>query len=197
MTLHVEKLHLGCGGNRLSGWSNHDRDVDIRQPLPCDNDSVRLLFAEHVVEHITPKEAWLFFKEVRRVLRPGGAARFVVPCVDLIFERHDSQYAEFLRQRVKNDGSLEAAMSSIICNWSHQAVWTTHALQAVLGALGFKTGVSRPRVSHFRELDDIDGHHRSIGEHANWVESGVVEAVKWLRILPDGTREYPHWEKRP
>jgi hypothetical protein len=116
--------------------------------------------------------------------------------VDLIFLRHDEQYRDFLRHKAKNDGSLEAAMHSIICNWGHEAIWTTNAMQAILESLAFKTAVARPKVSYFCELDNIDGHHRGIGEHPNWVESGVVEAVKWSRLFPDGTREYPTWEKK-
>ncbi len=58
------KLHVGCGNNRLPGWLNYDKGVDIRRPLPFPDDSMDFVFAEHVVEHITAREAWRFLREV-------------------------------------------------------------------------------------------------------------------------------------
>ena len=178
-----DKLHLGCGPNILPGWRNYDIEMDIRLPLPFPDESLSFVFAEHVVEHVTPAEAWNFLKEVRRVLKPGGAARIIVPCVELISRRHDAHYAEFLSSRTGGEGSLEAAMHSIILEWGHQAIWTVEALHVLLGALGFRTATATPGRSPFDEFSGIDGHASSIGVHANWVESGIVEAVKWAPIL--------------
>ena len=182
MVLKPDKLQLGCGSKKLSGWLNHDKDVDIRLPLPFPDDSMGFVFAEHVVEHVTPIEAWHLFRELRRILKTGGAARIIVPCVDLIYQRYDQQYSGFLKNRFKINGSVEDAMHSIICNWGHKAIWTTNALEAVLGSLGFITFIAQPNMSRFKEMENIDGHYRSIGDHANWVESGVVEAVKQKRV---------------
>lgn len=176
-----QKLHLGAGPNRLLGWCNHDLDMDLRQPLPRADASVRFIFAEHVVEHITPAEAWRFFKEARRVLKPGGALRIALPCVDSISSRHDEAYRHFLRSAVGGEGTREDAVGSIISNWGHQAVWTVGGLRAVLEALGFQTSEAACSVSSFPELNGIDGHACVIGEHANWVETGIVEAVKPAR----------------
>ena len=174
----AEKLHVGCGRHRLPGWMNHDKQLDIRHPLPFPDGTLRFILAEHVVEHVTPAEAWHFFKEARRVLKKGGVLRVSVPCVDLIFSRHDAEYAAFLRRKVGGDGSLECAINSIILNWGHQAIWTSSALMALLGSLGFGVTPVSPGVSQFAEMIDVDGHAGSIGSHTNWVESGVVEAVK-------------------
>jgi SAM-dependent methyltransferase len=190
-----DKLHLCCGPNSLPGWLNHDLDIDISRPLPFPDESIQFVFVEHGVEHVTPAEAWSFLKELRRILKLGGGARIIVPCVDLIFRRYDEQYAEVLRNLSNTDGSRESAIHSIVTKWGHKAIWTTDALQVLLGALCFRTMVASPGISYFKEMEGIDRHARSIGEHANWVESGVVEAVKWTHSLPDGTKAYPEWEK--
>jgi len=191
----AEKLHVGAGANRLLDWINCDLDMDLRQALPKPDESVQFLFAEHVVEHITPEEAWRFFREARRILKPGGVMRIAVPCVDLIAKRHDERYRDFLRGAIGGNGSKEEAVESIICNWGHRAVWTVDGLRAVLEGLGFRTSEASSGVSAFPELNGIDGHGRAIGEHANWVETGVVEAVKPMTatadaeaVLTEGTR---------
>jgi hypothetical protein len=173
-----EKLHLCCGSNILSGWLNHDRDVDIRLALPFPDESMRFVFIEHGLEHISPAEAWAFLKELRRIIKRGGRARIIVPCVDLIFRRYDEQYSDFLRSRLKIDGSLESAIHNIVTRWGHESIWTTDALQSLLGALNFKTMLASPGFSNFKDFEGIDGHASRIGQHANWVESGIVEAVK-------------------
>ena len=53
-------LHYGCGSRILAGWLNIDGwaspgidfVTDLRQPLPLADRSCRLIFSEHVFEHI-------------------------------------------------------------------------------------------------------------------------------------------------
>jgi len=40
----MRKLNLGCGGNILDGWENHDMDLDITKPLPYDGNSIDFIF---------------------------------------------------------------------------------------------------------------------------------------------------------
>jgi predicted SAM-dependent methyltransferase len=61
--MSLAKLHLGCGDNHLEGWQNHDRDVDLTKPLPYESNSVKAIFTEHVIEHLTTHEAVNFIKE--------------------------------------------------------------------------------------------------------------------------------------
>lgn len=80
-------LNLGCGGRRHPGWTNADLTpagpdvlaVDLRRPLPFPDDAFDAVYSSHVLEHLTPFEARGFLHEIRRVLRPGGVVRIVVP----------------------------------------------------------------------------------------------------------------------
>jgi SAM-dependent methyltransferase len=90
------KLHVGAGSRRLPGWVNIDvypaeLALNVNRGLPFADGSARVLFASHMLEHLYyPDEALRFLAECRRVLRPGGRLRLVVP--DL--ERYVRAYAE-------------------------------------------------------------------------------------------------------
>jgi SAM-dependent methyltransferase len=87
MRLRGIKLHFGCGPRALPGWVNIDGwhfsgidiPTDLRQRLPLDDMSCRLIFTEHVFEHIDADFRLPVLREFLRVLRPGGTLRIVVP----------------------------------------------------------------------------------------------------------------------
>jgi hypothetical protein len=81
-------VNVGCGPNGLSGWVNIDCAAlpgvtcvrDCRTEIPLPTGSVRGIFTEHFVEHLDYyEEAPRFIAECRRVLRPGGVLRIIVP----------------------------------------------------------------------------------------------------------------------
>jgi predicted SAM-dependent methyltransferase len=54
------KLHLGCGRDYKPGWINcdissdvkPDKVVDLEKKLPFKNNSVDMILANHVLEHV-------------------------------------------------------------------------------------------------------------------------------------------------
>jgi predicted SAM-dependent methyltransferase len=81
------RLHIGCGDKPLPGWVNIDRvarapgvvtELDITN-LPYPDASVDAVLAEHVFEHFTFVEEQLAWREMARVLRPGGTLVIEVP----------------------------------------------------------------------------------------------------------------------
>lgn len=89
------KLNVGCYATMFyKGWVNidqHDLDAwaagqgyqyrrhDLRNGIPYPTGCVDLIFAHHFLEHLSYKEGSAFLRECRRVLRPTGALRIVVP----------------------------------------------------------------------------------------------------------------------
>lgn len=55
-----------------------DHNVDLQQ-LPFDNDSYDVLFASHVLEHVSDDEKAIL--EIRRILKPTGIAILPVPLI--------------------------------------------------------------------------------------------------------------------
>jgi len=59
--------------------SNQIEYGDVTKGLPLSNGSVDVLYSCHMFEHLDTKEASVFLKEARRVLRSGGIIRLAVP----------------------------------------------------------------------------------------------------------------------
>jgi predicted SAM-dependent methyltransferase len=82
-----EYLDLGCGPNTHSEFINFDYswhpgvDIcwDVTRGLPLLSQSVKGIFTEHCLEHLTLETTDYVLKECWRVLRPGGTIRIVVP----------------------------------------------------------------------------------------------------------------------
>jgi SAM-dependent methyltransferase len=62
-------------GDALPNYLNHD----LRKGIPFATGSVDVTYASHVLEHLWPEDARTFLLEMKRVLRPDGTLRLVVP----------------------------------------------------------------------------------------------------------------------
>ena len=174
----MKKINLGCGNNRLDGWENHDIDVDITKTLPYQDEAVDLLFIEHCVEHITHREAFRFFQEVRRVLKKGGTFRIVVPSVVKVAAIEDPRYFHFINNAGWGAASKEGAVEAILFQHGHQCIWSMEAMLGILNALGFAAKPVEIGESENRDLVGVEGHGKIIGNYFNGLESIAVEAIK-------------------
>ena len=75
------KLNLGCGANKLEGYTNIDANKDLdpdlvldlgKDKLPFPTGSVDEIVTSHTVEHIPRAFHFHLFNEINRVLRIGG-----------------------------------------------------------------------------------------------------------------------------
>lgn len=66
-------------GREVGGWSPSIQCHDVRRRLPFADGSVSIVFASHIVEHLTREDAIRFLRDAHRVLRPGGVCRIIVP----------------------------------------------------------------------------------------------------------------------
>ncbi|MFN0085605.1 MAG: class I SAM-dependent methyltransferase [Blastocatellia bacterium] len=85
-------VNIGCGPVFHPDWINLDlvsrsTDVvehDLTRGLPFEAGTVDACYSSHVLEHLRPEEARFFLEEQRRVLKPGGILRVVVPDLEAI-----------------------------------------------------------------------------------------------------------------
>jgi predicted SAM-dependent methyltransferase len=105
-------LNLGCGSSFHPDWVNVDFGVhapgvirhDLRRPLPFPDASFTAVYHSHVLEHLSRDCAPLFLQECRRVLRPDGILRAVVPDLETIARL----YLQALEGAVSGDGAAAA-----------------------------------------------------------------------------------------
>jgi len=102
------RVNVGCGFNVAEGYVNIDLVSDpkvffwdCRKSMPFDNDSVDVIFAEHVFEHFEyPTQSSVFLKECHRCLKRGGVVRIIVPDGGLYLSLYNSPtWEEIVRIR--------------------------------------------------------------------------------------------------
>jgi predicted SAM-dependent methyltransferase len=172
------KINLGCGTNRLHGWDNHDDDVDITKPLPWADRSADFIFAEHVVEHVAYEQALSFFRECRRVLKGGGVVRIAVPSIEQVLKYGNQAYFSWVHDKGwAPTPHARGAIDALLHRHGHQAPWTMSLLIVSLYYAGFDRVVPRdPLLSDHKELRNVEGHGKVIGEAFNAIETIVCEA---------------------
>lgn len=78
-------VNVGSHDKTISGFINLDLEPlgdvcgDVTHGLPLRAGSVEGIYSEHFIEHLHQHDAVQFFRECRRVLRPGGIVRVATP----------------------------------------------------------------------------------------------------------------------
>ena len=148
------KINFGCGGNILQGWQNYDRDCDLEKlPLPFPDNHADMVLAEHIFEHFSPPYGLKLLEEFRRILKPGGVLRLLVPVVGLWLDKSHA------RDLISNHGHLSALNENLVVT--------------MLWCAGFE--IEGIRKTGYR---DTDGHRNVIGEEKDSVETFRCEALK-------------------
>lgn len=98
----AQRLHLGCGPNKLVGWVNIDVEEeyepdllhDLTAGIPAADDSAEVIYSEHVFEHFSLEAGTALLAEALRVLRPGGVLRIAMPDLAHVIERYQNGWRD-------------------------------------------------------------------------------------------------------
>jgi SAM-dependent methyltransferase len=191
----IHYINLGSGTDALQGFINIDffttagidYGTDLRYPLMIEDEAVDGIFCEHTLEHLNYREADSLLKDCRRILKPGGAIRIVVPDLSLFLRNYCERNGEWFREwerlmfresvvaeRLERTlGSPLEAISFVTQEYGHSSSWDFETLRNHLERSGFldivETSFRKGRCE--RLLVDMDAEDRKF-------VSLYVEAVK-------------------
>ncbi|MDB4987514.1 MAG: Methyltransferase domain protein [Myxococcaceae bacterium] len=175
------KLHFASGPYKRDGWINVDGaaeadvQLDLRRPFPFATESVRLIFAEHFLDHLQfPDVVGRFLSECHRVLEPSGRIRLVLHDAELLAKAYLARDQEFFRLALNSQPPFAESVNELFRhNGFHQFIYDFETLELVLRRAGFTTVLrSSCAASEIPELNlDWNDPHRS-------VQSLYVEAIK-------------------
>ncbi|HEY0097747.1 MAG TPA: methyltransferase domain-containing protein [Pyrinomonadaceae bacterium] len=146
------KLHLGSGPRVVPGWFNIDGapqdqldlQWDLRTPLPFANRSCRLIYSEHLLEHLFKEDALNLLQECNRLLEPGGSIRLGVPDAELYLRAYVERRTDFF-QGLKHLGGAVIPLSTPIdvinqmfrMGGAHLFAWDFETIERALVDAGF------------------------------------------------------------
>jgi predicted SAM-dependent methyltransferase len=187
-------VSLGSGSLVDRGWIGLDMTkhsstlrVDIRRGLPFSNESVNVILAEHVLEHLLLDELTQLLCECRRALRPGGVLRIVCPDGELIGKLIGGEcddrilaylaFEQSLHQFESNELLRLRALNRLAHQWGdHRSILTADGIEHLLIEAGFADVAILPAGAS-RYLEEApDTHLRMFPESAH--EILTVEALR-------------------
>lgn len=123
-------LNLGCGDRTHPEWVNIDSSLrlrlgrlpvirrwvpappdiriqDLRHGIPFGDGTADVVYASHVLEHLTRSIGQEFLREIYRVLKPGGIVRIVVPDLETAVRQYLAAL-EGVKSRPQDDNQRQA-----------------------------------------------------------------------------------------
>lgn len=143
-----DKLHVGCGNNLLNGWINADISLKsdliifMQKRLPFRKNSLKNIYCEHVLEHVSYDTAVFFLKEVHRTLQVRGIIRIAMPDLDDLIDGYQNDWKRFdwLSWPDFSFIKTRAEMINIAFRWwGHQHLYNKEELARALIEAGFTT----------------------------------------------------------
>jgi predicted SAM-dependent methyltransferase len=181
ITHEIKRLHWGCGGCTPVGWINSDVRAlpgvnlvcDIHNGLSLDADSINYCVSVHALQEMTLSTLLPALKELRRVLKPGGVLRLVLPDIDkgiAAYQRRDNSYFLIPDEDAKSIGAK--FITQMLWYGYSKLLFTGDFIEEKLLKAGFSRVVHcefKQSASPWPEIVELDNRES---------ESLYVEAVK-------------------
>ena len=139
------RVQLGPGQkNYLQGWINVDANkftgkcdiwANLADGIPLPDASVDALYSHHVIEHLPDLQG--HWREVSRVLKPGGVFRIGGPNGDAALRMYLDGRAEWFSDFPDNRRSIGGRLENFIfCRGEHLTILTPSYLEELAGDAG-------------------------------------------------------------
>jgi predicted SAM-dependent methyltransferase len=135
------RVNLGSGFDPKPDWTNIDlagapRAVpwNLAKGIPYPDDSVDVVFHEHLLEHLPMHVGFALTKECKRVLRPGGVLRFGVPDAEAVIRSYARQISTAWAE---SKPTAMLAVCGLFYEHGHRAMYDSLTLEMLCRAAGF------------------------------------------------------------
>jgi predicted SAM-dependent methyltransferase len=195
------RLNLGAQTNRVEGWLNvdiapgvHGVYLDATNMAAIPDDTFDAVLCEHMIEHVPSLEGQAVMRSIYRILKPGGAARFVTPNLERLArtildhpQEGVTRELDLFGQEFKNS-NIERKYPNLtkvdyinimFREWGHQYLYTIYDLSTKLKAAGFSAVIeTRPNECANKVFENAQGHGRLLGYELNDLNAFALEATK-------------------
>jgi predicted SAM-dependent methyltransferase len=138
-----DKIHLGSGPRQMQGWANLDIAGkgnliwDLRKPLPLAPGSIRLVFTEHFIEHISREDGEKLLAHCWQAMAPGAVVRISTPDLRAMIR----DYSEGKLIQIPHAGYYPKTLCQMVNEgmrlWGHTFIYDEDELRELLAAAGF------------------------------------------------------------
>jgi predicted SAM-dependent methyltransferase len=162
------RLNWGCGAHLAAGWINSDVKADpgvdlvadIRQGLPLEDGSVDYAVSVHALAELAYPELVPALEELRRVLRPEGALRLVLPDFDRAIDAYREGRDEYFKVPPEEARSIGARflVHSLWFGYT-RSLFTVEFTEELLARAGFERIEAcgfRQTASPFGRIVELD-----------------------------------------
>ena len=113
--------HCGSKKYNLSENFRYDIDHDLfsNKPLPIKDNSLKMVYTSHTIEHLTDENNKFLFKDVHRILANDGVFRITCPDIDYIYDKIyiKNERIDYAKSYNKNIDSGYQDFIDILCNY--------------------------------------------------------------------------------
>ena len=175
----------------LSEWASHYgyrfTHQDLLNGIPWSTESVDCLYSSHVLEHLTYGQGRKFLRECRRVLKPSGAFRLLVPSLDVLsrayVDRTIGEYDALSTTCASAASAAQKYWELLMAN--HQSCWDWTLLQSEMQEAGFH--ISR---ADFGSVSNVTAEHKIWGEqiekNRKQILTETFDAFPTLSLIVEG-----------
>lgn len=150
--------------------------------IPHPDSSVDVIYSSHMIEHLDRLEAQKFLAECRRVLKPGGVLRIVVPDLrvtvnDYVAKGNAEVFLEHLQLALdKPHGLVDHLRHFLVGGRNHHWLYDGPSMSRLLSNSGFdRIDILEPGQTRIEMPGNLDLFERA-GESA-YVEASPAKAV--------------------
>jgi hypothetical protein len=189
-----KRLNWGCGSHVAAGWINSDvKDepgvnlvADIRRGLPLQADSVDYAVSVHALPELPYPELVPALAELRRVLKPDGVLRLVLPDLDRAIDAYRGGRLDYFQVPPEDARSASGRFILHVLWFGYsRSLFTREFAEELLMDAGFE----RVHVCAYRRTSGPFGR---IIELDNRPEESLYLEARKPRPTPDSHRDLPY-----